>query len=134
MKTNIEDLEVSIAKLLSDFGDLVYQATEDGLTVAEKILIDNLKAASPRSTKSGKKQKGFKHFADSWKSKGKKYKLRRYVGNTKIVTGGKRREMPLSNILEYGEKSPHKGFIKQTYYNSIDEMAAAVVAEIKKEV
>ena len=68
------------------------------------------------------------------KSKGKKYKLKRYVGNTKTVKGKSSDTIPLSNILEYASKSPHQGLIKRTYDASIGEMAAAVVAKIKEEV
>jgi hypothetical protein len=131
MGIDIDNLEIAVGSLLREYGDLVYQATEEGLTAAENVLIQNLKTASPRSSRP--KQKGFKHFADSWKSKGKKYKMRRYVGNTKVVPGRKG-EIPLSNILEYGTKSPHRGFIKRTYLESVEQMAAAIVAEIKKEV
>jgi hypothetical protein len=123
-KVDVNNLEVAIADILREYGDVVYQATEEGLTAAEKVLINNLKANSP-------KDKG--EYAKSWKGKGKKYKLRRYVGNTKMVPG-KSGEIPLSNILEYSSKSPHQGKIKRTYEESINEMAAAVVAEIKKEV
>jgi hypothetical protein len=121
---DVNNLDVAIAELLEEYGDVVYQATEEGLTAAEKVLIRNLKAASPK----GKT----KDYHKSWKSKGKKYKMRRYVGNTKTVQG-KSGEIPLSNILEYSSKSPHQGKIKRTYEESINEMAAAVVAEIKKE-
>lgn len=120
---DIDYLEVAIGDILRDYGDLVYKATEEGLDAAEKILLNNLKIASPK--KSG-------DFAKSWKSKGKKYKMRRYVGNTKMVQGSKG-EIPLSNILEYSTVRG-KPFIKQTYESSIKEMAAAVVTEIKKEV
>jgi hypothetical protein len=123
-KVDVNNLDVAVAELLEEYGDIVYQATEEGLTAAEKVLIKNLKAASPSNSGEYKK---------SWKSKGKKYKLRRYVGNTKTVQG-KSGEIPLSNILEYSSKSPHQGKIKQTYEESINEMAAAMVAEIKKEV
>lgn len=123
LKIKVADLQDAIAGILRDYGDVVYEATEEGLDAAEKVLIKNLKAASPKKTG---------EFAKSWKSKGKKYKLVRIVGNTKTVPAKKGKEIPLANILEY---SPVRGkpFIKDTYYASIEEMAAAVVAEIKKE-
>jgi len=117
---DIDDFQNEVKKLLLEYGDVVYIATEDGLTAAEKVLIKNLKENSP----------GTGDFKKSWKSKGKKYKLRRYVGNTKMVEG-KEGKIPLSNILEYSE-TRGKPFIKKTFTNSINEMAAAVVAEIKK--
>lgn len=124
VKVEIKDLNKAIADILKEYGDIVYQATEEGLTAAEKVLIKNLKASSPKLSK---------EYSKSWKSKGKKYKLKRYVGNTKSVKG-KSGDIPLSNILEYSSKSPHQGLIKRTYESSIDEMAQAVVNTIKGEV
>ena len=118
---SVDGFADAVADILRDYGDLVYQATEEGLTAAEKTLIKNLKASSPRDTPD---------YYKKWKGK-KKYKLKRYVGNTKTVQG-KSGEIPLSNILEYSTKSPHQGLIKKTYENSIEEMAQAVVNEIKK--
>lgn len=120
---DIGDLETAVAEILKEYGDVVYKVTEEGLNIAEKVLINNLKEASPKG-KSGM-------YAKSWKGKGKKYKLSRYVGNTKMVQG-KKGEIPLSNILEYGTKSKHQGLIKRTYEKSINEMANAIVNEIKK--
>ncbi len=117
------ELAVSIGDILRDFEDDVYEATEEGLTRAEKILIANLKADSPAGTT--------KQYRKAWKSKGKKYKMRRYVGNTKTVQG-KSGEIPLSNILEYGSKSPHKGRIKKVYEESLNQMVDAVKKEIEE--
>jgi len=117
------NLQEGIEDILRDYGDVVYQATEEGLASAEKILIKNLKAASPK--KSGE-------FAKSWKGTGKKYKMVRFVGNTKTVIS-KGKSIPLSNIFEYSTTGHYAPFINKTYENSINEMAAAVVAEIKKE-
>lgn len=123
-KIDIDNLEVSIGKLLKEYGDVIYKATETGLTKAEKILINNLKKSSPKGIT--------KVYWKSWKGKGKKYKLKRYVGNTKKVKG-KSGEIPLSNILEYSSKSKHQGLIKRTYEASVDEMANAIVNDIKGE-
>lgn len=123
-KIDIDNLEVAIADILTGYGDVVYQATEEGLSAAEKVLISNLKASSPSDSGEYKK---------AWKGKGKKYKLKRYVGNTKMVKG-KKGDIPLSNILEYSSKSKHQGEIKKTYEKSIDEMAQAIVNTIKGEV
>ena len=121
-KIPVVTLGSAIAKIIEEYGDTVYYATEDGLDEAEKILISELSNASP--VKSGK-------FARSWKGKGRKYKLQRYVGNTKMVKnkGGK---IPLSNILEYSTIRG-KPFINRTHQRSINKMAAAIVATIKKE-
>ncbi len=132
---NINKLEVEIADILKDYGDVVFKATDEALGAGEKVLIKNLKSASPKDSGEYKK---------SWKGTGKKYKLKRFVGNTKVITEKikyKRKksktgykETPLSNILEYSPTSPHQGLIKRTYESSANEIANAIVNEIKKEV
>jgi hypothetical protein len=132
---NPDELNFAIMDILEEYGDLVYEATEEGLDVAEKVLVKNLKAATPVRT--GEFKKG-------WKGTGRKYKLLRFVGNTVTVKGGdtapskkgrKRiyssNEIALANIFEYSILRG-RPFIKKTFKESIDEMAAAVVAEIKK--
>lgn len=120
---NIDSLSINVEQLLDDYKEFVEEALDDGLDAAEKILINNLKSTSPKD--SGK-------YAKSWKSKGKKYKHRRYVGNTKTVPSKKRGNIPLSNILEYGSDSKHQGKIKATYLDSVEQMADAIEAEMKK--
>lgn len=120
-KINIDDLEIAIEDILDDYSDDIYFLTEEGLNEAEKVLIENLKEASPKD--SGE-------FAKSWKGKGKKYKLRRYVGNTKMVEG-KKGPIPLSNILEYSTVRG-KPFIKDTYEKSIPEMRDAIIKNIER--
>lgn len=121
MKINIDDLAVSVEELLDDYSDEIYFATEEGLNDAEKVLIENLKAASPKDSGD---------FAKSWKGKGKKYKLRRYVGNTKMVDG-KKGHIPLSNILEYSTIHG-KPFIRRTYEESIPAMKEAIIKSIER--
>lgn len=122
----VNDLESAISEILEEYGDIIYQATEEGLDAATKVLIENLKSATPKRT--GKFRKG-------WKRK-KKYKLRRFVGNTTTVEmkrkGGGIEEISLANIFEYSTTRGNP-FIKRTFENSINEMAQAVVNEIKKE-
>jgi len=116
-----EMLEDAISDILEEYGDVVYNMTEEGLTKAEKVLIKNLKVASPKKT--GK-------FAKNWKGKGKKYKLRRFVGNTTVVPG-KSGDIALANIFEYST-TRGKPFIKATFEKSVPEMAQVIVDEIKK--
>jgi len=120
---DINNLEVAIGDILKEYGDVVFKATDKALGAGEKVLIKNLKSASP--SKSG-------DFKKSWKGTGKKYKLRRFVGNTKMVKS-KGKELSLSNILEYST-TRGKPFIKRTYESSVNEIASAIVNEIKKEV
>lgn len=122
-KIDIDDLAVNVDELLEDYKDFVYEALDDGLDAAEKILIRNLSAKSPK----GKS----KQYHKNWKSKGSKYKNRRYVGNTKTVRG-KHGNVPLSNILEYSTKSKHQGLIKTIYLESVEQMVDAIEVEMKK--
>lgn len=123
-EVKIEDLEGAIREILGDYEDVIFNATEEGLSAGEKILIKRLKEASP---------KDIPEYYKKWKGTKKKYKLRRFVGNTKTVKGAKSDTIPLSNVLEYSSKSPHQGLIKNTYEKSINEIASAIINEIKKE-
>ena len=132
IKVNTASLQSAIEDILRDYGDVVYEATAEGIKAAEKVLIKNLKAASP-SIKNPPKGYVKKNFAKNWKGKTSRDKLRRYVGNTTTVTDKKGNEIPLANILEYST-TRGKPFIKKTHEASIDEMARAVVETIKREV
>lgn len=117
-----EQLSDAISEILEGYGDVVYTVTEEGLDKAEKFLIDNLKTASPKRTG---------RFAKNWKGKGRKYKLRRYVGNSTTVMSDKSGEIALANIFEYST-TRGRPFIKETFESSVPAMAQAVVNEIKK--
>lgn len=125
-----EKLEDAIRDILQDYSDVVFNATEEGLAAGEKVLIKNLKEASP-SMKNPPEGYVRKNFIKNWKGTGKKYKLVKFVGNTTIVES-KGRNIPLSNIFEYSTTNHAKPFIKKTYESSIDEIAQAIVSEIKK--
>lgn len=120
---SVNNFQKAIMESLREYGDVVYKATNESLGAAEKVLIKNLKSSSPKKTGD---------YAKHWQGTGKKYKLARYVGNTTTVKGPKSNTIPLSNVLEYYKHSPHKGEIQETYNKSVDEMATAAVAEIKK--
>lgn len=119
---DINNLDTEISKIMEEYGDVIFKVTDNAMGAGEKVLIKNLKDASPKG-RSGK-------FAKGWKGKGKKYKLKRYVGNTTMVRS-RGKEIPLSNILEYSTKRG-KPFIAKTYQSSVNEIARAIVNEIKK--
>lgn len=132
VQVDVESLSDAIMDILEGYGDIVYFATEDGLDAAENVLINNLKIASPKIKNPPKGYKR-KNFANNWKSKGRKYKLVRYVGNTTTVIGRNGEKIALANIFEYST-TRGKPFIKETFNKSIPEMAKAIVETIKKEV
>lgn len=124
---NFSSIKVSnfadaISDILDDYMDSVYEATEEGLAAAEKVLVGELKKATPEKT--GK-------FAKGWRGTGKKYKLMRFVGNEVTVKGKNGKEISLANIFEY---SVIRGrpFIKATYENNLDKIYTAAVAAIKR--
>lgn len=125
-----EQLSDAISEILEGYGDVVYTVTEEGLDQAEKVLINNLRAATP-NIKNPPKGYIKKKFAKNWKGKGRKYKLRRYVGNSTTVMSDKSGEIALANIFEYST-TRGRPFIKETFESSVPAMAQAVVDEIKK--
>lgn len=130
--TNVNGLQKAIEDTLREYGDLVYQATEDGITAAAYVLSDELKQASPE-IKNPPRGYSRKNFGKHWKVTGiGKYKLMRFVGNTTTVQG-KEDPIALTNIIEYSTTRGHP-FVKRTFDASVEKMAAAAVAAIKKEV
>lgn len=123
----------AIAEALREYGDVVYQATEEGLTAGAYVLKDELRAATP-NIKNPPRGYSKKNFGKRWKVIGEgKYKLQRYVGNSTVVSSKEGDPISLANIFEYSTTRGHP-FVKDTFENSINKIAAAVVAEIKKEV
>lgn len=132
VKIKPSDLQSTVEAMLREHGDKVYVATGEGLAAAEKVLIENLKAATPVMNPE-KAPKGYKDkkLRNGWRSTGKKYRLMRFVGN-KVTVQYKGKDSPLTSILEYSEKHGHP-FIKKTFDESVNAMAQAVVNTIKKE-
>jgi len=126
VKIELGDLGKEIANILDEYGDEVYEAVEEGLDAAESTLINRLKSNSPE----GKT----KQYRAAWKSKGKRYKLKRYVHNTKMVQNSEKETIPLSNILEYSEDSKHQGLIKRTFDDSVESMSSAFMEAFKKKI
>lgn len=91
---------------------------EAGLDLAANELKSSLSQTSPD---------GDTHnFKNSWDIK-KQYKGVRYIGNTKVVQSKGSDSVPLSNILEYGENSPHRGFMRRTFESVKDRLYSLFV-------
>jgi hypothetical protein len=119
---SLESLSDSLTEVLAEYEEEVHAATEEGLDEAEKILIRRMKDASP--VDSGK-------FHRSWKGTKRKYKMTRFVGNTKTVRS-KGRNIPLSNIFEYSTTNHARPFIKQTFERCSEELVRAIVGAIER--
>ncbi len=109
--------------------DELPSALSEILTDAVRANFDDRQAAGAEVFKSAVEQatpKDTGGMAESWEIK-TKYKDRRYVGNTKTVSGGGKENIPLSNVLEYSD-NPHNGFIRQCF----DATASRIFDAIKK--
>jgi len=115
--TSIENLPAELENVLNEYLHANFQQRQKAIQAGAEVFKSAVESATPRDT--GK-------MAQSWKIKDK-YADRRYVGNTRVASsdvhrktkgGGKgeaRQDVPLSNVLEYSEKSPHYGFIRQCF-------------------
>jgi len=133
-KLNVELDEVSseIDKMLTDFLHTSFEVRQEAVQEGAEVFKSAIEDATPKDTGG---------MAQSWKIK-TKYTDHRYVGNTKTAKGkvyrktknGKRGEaregVPLSNVLEYKENSPHYGFIRKCF----DENEAKIYQAIKNKI
>lgn len=115
--TSLDDLPSELQDVLSDYLHTNFTQRQKALQAGAEVFKSAIESATPKDT--GK-------MAQSWQIK-TKYADRRFVGNTRVASGdvkrktkggGKgeaRQDVPLSNVLEYSEKSPHYGFIRQCF-------------------
>lgn len=119
-----DSLEMAIAEILEEYGDVIYEATEEGLTKAAYEMSAALKEATPKGET--------KLFSKKWKVEGiGKYKLKRFIGNEHTVKG-KAAPISLANIFEYST-TRGKPFVKETFEKNASKIARIIVDEIKKE-
>ena len=129
-KKNVKPSQMSVALEDIIFGYMKssFDDRQEALQAGAEVFRDAVAALTPRDTG---------EMADSWEIK-TKYKDRRYVGNTRVAKGvvhrktkdgskGEAREgVPLSNVLEYSDKSPHKGFIRRCFDGTEPQIFAAI--------
>lgn len=126
-----DGMQEAIANILQEYGDAVFIATEDALTAGAYALKDELRDATP-NIKNPPKGYTKKNFGKRWKVVGEgKYRLKRYVGNSTVVSSKEGDPVSLTNIFEYSTTRGHP-FVKNTVENSADKVAAAMVAAVKK--
>lgn len=123
-----EQFSGELDKIFSEFIHSSFNERQEALQAGAEVFRDAVAAVTPTDTG---------EMAASWQIK-KKYKDRRYVGNTRISKGvvhrktkdgskGEAREgVPLSNVLEYSDKSPHKGFIRRCFDGTEPQIFAAI--------
>ena len=123
-----DEFSGALDKIFSEYIHSAFDQRQAALQAGAEVFRDAVASATPRDTG---------EMADSWQIK-TKYKDRRYVGNTRVARGvvhrktkdgskGEAREgVPLSNVLEYSDKSPHKGFIRRCFDGTEPQIYAAI--------
>jgi len=104
-QTPLENLSNELDVIFKDFIHSCFEKRQEALQAGAEVYIELLENAAPKDTG---------EFAKSFKVK-TKYKDRRYVGNTKTVSGGGKDSIPLSNILEYDKEGKYFGFMRNTF-------------------
>lgn len=127
-----DDIDVAISGIFAEFIEQNFDTRQRAVQAGAEVLKARLEQATPVNT-------GV--TAKSWVIKDK-YPDHRYVGNTNTAKGEiteksgkkkrKRSNVPITTLLEYGSKSPHKGFIRKTYDQCEQEIYAAMVKEFNK--
>lgn len=127
-KITPDQLPEKLDGILSEFLHSSFDTRQEALQAGAEVFKDAVAAATPKDTG---------EMAESWAIK-TKYKDRRYVGSTRVAKGvvhrkkkgggkGDAREgVPLSNVLEYAENSPHKGFIRRCFDSTEPQIFAAI--------
>lgn len=124
----LKDVSDELEKLLTDFLHTSFEKRQEALQAGAEVFRDAVAASTPVDTG---------EMAKSWRIK-KKYKDRRYVGNTRVAHGvvhrknkdgtrGEAREgVPLSNILEYAENSKYRDFVDKCFQSTEPQIYAAI--------
>ena len=117
------DFESECENIFKEFTHAQFKKRQTALQAGAEVLVKRLEAASPKSSSNNSDS-----YSGCWKISSK-YKNMRVVGNTKIAKPSKAyagKRIPLSNILEYGERSPHRGLIRRTFEESKEEIFQAI--------
>lgn len=117
----LEDIPTALTEILTDFQRSSFDTRQKAVQSGAEVFKSAIEQATPRDTGD---------MAQSWAIK-TKYKNHRYVGNTKTVNGGGKNNIPLSNILEYSENSPHAGFIRECFDTTEPQIFDAIKKTIQ---
>lgn len=111
-------------KIVKNYTDMMEQRLEKGLDKASQKMQKALEENSPYDA-----QNTGVHYKDSWETVSSP--KRRRLHNTKYVTDSSGREIPLSNILEYGENRTGTAHIRKTYDSLEKELVKIIKTEMK---
>ena len=131
-KYTLGELPQVLDEILDGFLKETFEVRQRAVRAGAEVFKKAIESATPKDT--GK-------MAQSWVVQ--EYLGKCYVGNKCLAKGkvyrktksGKKGEarsnVPLSNVLEYGEKSPHYGFIRRTFDEVEPQIYAAIERTIK---
>lgn len=120
-KISLNEMPDALTQILTDFQHASFDTRQNALQAGAEVFKSAVEQQTPRDTGD---------MSSSWQIK-TKYKDRRYVGNTKTVSGGGKQDIPLSNILEHSDKSPHKGFIRRCFDGAESQVFDAIKKTIQ---
>lgn len=132
-KLELSELPDALDALLAEFTGASYEVRQKAVQKGAEVFKSAVESVTPRDTG---------QMAQSWQIRDK-YPDHRYVGNTRVATGvvhrktkgggkGEAREgVPLSNVLEYAENSPHNGFIRQCFDSTESQIFDAIKKTIE---
>ena len=116
-RLNLDELPDAMSEVLTDFSRAQFDKRQAAVQAGAEVFKSAVEQATPKDTGG---------MAESWEIK-TKYKDRRYVGNTKTVSGNGKDNISLSNVLEYSD-NPRNGFIRQCF----DATESRIFDAIKK--
>ena len=132
--TTLEHLPDVLDDMLSEFQKANFELRQEAIQAGADVLKAALESDSAEMTGGSEFSTG--EYAKSWDMK--VYPDHRYVGNTKTAKGvvhrktksgkkGQAREgVPLSNVLEYAENSPHVGRIRRCFDSNENKIYEAM--------
>ncbi len=124
---SIDKFSNELENIFVDFVHQSFEKRQNALQAGAEVAKSALENATPRDTG---------EMANSWAIK-TKYKDRRYVGNTKTISGkgkdGRYREgIPLSNVLEYKDNGKD-AFIRSTFDGAQSQIFDAIKNKLNME-
>lgn len=119
----VDRLDDAISKIMEEYGDIIFEATNEGINDAAKELAKLEKAATPKGATGD--------FANGWRVQAPRYKLVRFIGNDKTVPS-KNGAIALANIFEYSTTRGNP-FIKRTFEANATVLAKIIMNRVKKD-
>lgn len=120
---HLHDLPDVLEEMLEEYKFASFELRQKAVQKGAEVFKREIEAATPYDVT----QSEHEHMRECWTIK-EDYPNHRYVGNTKTAKGivhrrkkngergGEARSgVPLSNVLEYAENSPHQGFIRRCF-------------------